>query len=237
VAITDKDEARLQNAVSEGRLPRSEHCLLSGLDVTDAASLDRVLDECESRFQSVDLLVNNAGVYTDRPIDVISASDFRVMLEINAVGSALCSLGVARRLVGASKPGCIVNIASVDGIRPSGEGLSHYTTSKHAVVGLTRALAMELGPKGIRVNAICPGVTRTEGLESFFSSYDSTERVAKELETVRLRTPLRRLCEPDDIARATVALASDLFAFANGVVLPIDGGYLVQPLQGYLATE
>ena len=181
--------------------------------------------------------MNSAGIYTDRAVNVISGDDFRAMLEINVVGAALCSLGVARRLMQESKAGCIVNIASVDGVRPSGQGLSHYTTSKHAVVGLTRALAMELGPKGIRVNAICPGVTLTEGLEAFYASYKSAERVAEELETVRYRTPLRRLCEADDVARVTVALASDLCSFVNGVILPVDGGYLVQPLQGYLTND
>jgi len=235
--ITDKDATRLERAVATGRLPKSEKCKFSVLDVTDAGSVDHVLDDCELVFKRVDILVNSAGIYTDRSVTVISGDDFRSMLEINVIGAALCSLGVARRLIQNSKPGCIMNIASVDGVRPSSEGLSHYTTSKHAVVGLTRALAMELGPKGIRVNAICPGVTWTEGLEAFYASYNSAERVAQELETVRHRTPLRRLCEPDDVARVTVALASDLCSFVNGVVLPVDGGYLIQPLQGYGAND
>jgi 3-oxoacyl-[acyl-carrier protein] reductase len=235
--VTDKDATRLEQAAAAGRMPKGENCEFSVLDVTDAESVDRVLNACEVLFKSVDILVNSAGIYTDRAVNVISGDDFRAMLEINVVGAALCSLGVARRLMQESKAGCIVNIASVDGVRPSGQGLSHYTTSKHAVVGLTRALAMELGPKGIRVNAICPGVTLTEGLEAFYASYKSAERVAEELETVRYRTPLRRLCEADDVARVTVALASDLCSFVNGVILPVDGGYLVQPLQGYLTND
>lgn len=232
VVLTDIDLARAQSAASSlGPGPAKVHAL--GLDVRDEDALAEVLDEGDALFGGVDILINNAGLYTHRPIAELTIEDFRGLFEVNVLGAASCALQVAARLRERSRPGSIVNIASVDALRSSGPGLSHYTTSKHAIAGLTRSLAVELGPFGIRVNAVCPGVSLTEGLAQYMSGSVTQQSGADALDAVRIRTPLRRLCRPDDVARSALFLTSELGSFLTGVMLPVDGGYLEQPLEGY----
>ena len=112
-------------------------------------------------------------------------------------------------------------------MRPSGAGLSHYGTSKHAIWGLTKTMALELGPDGIRVNAIAPGPALTEGAREFVAAgapegIDVDEQWAAYTEKI----PLRRLAEADDVGRAAVFLASDLASYVNGAQLVVDGGIL-----------
>lgn len=103
--------------------------------------------------------MNNAGVFSNYLVTAMPADEFRRIMDVNVTGSFLCSRAVARQMKESSRSGVIVNVASVDAISPSAEGLSHYTISKHAIAGPTRTLA----PAGIRVNAVCPGATMTEG--------------------------------------------------------------------------
>lgn len=132
----------------------------------------------------------------------------------------------------------IVNVASVDAMHPSAEGLLHYTTSKHAIAGLTRTLSMELAPTGIRVNAVCPGAAMTEGaIDLVTAGAPEGIDVEAQWDGIKDRTPLGRLCDPDDVARAVLFLASDLSEFVTGVLLPVDGGILIQPLEGYVGAR
>ena len=110
----------------------------------------------------------------------------------------------------------------------------HYTASKHAVAGLTKALSVELAPRGVRVNAVCPGASMTEGAVAFVEAGapDGID-LAAQWAGIASRTPMGRLIDPDDVARAVVFLASDLSASVTGVLLPVDGGILAQPLEGY----
>jgi NAD(P)-dependent dehydrogenase (short-subunit alcohol dehydrogenase family) len=127
-----------------------------------------------------------------------------------------------------------VNVASVDAISPSAEGLAHYTTSKHAIAGLTKTLSMEFAPRGIRVNAVLPGASMTEGAIALVTEgAPEGIDVAAQWAGIKERTPLGNLCDPDDVARAALFLASDMSAFVTGVLLPVDGGILVRPLEGY----
>mgnify|MGYP001298212095 FL=1 len=132
--------------------------------------------------------------------------------------------------------GSIVNIASVDAFKSSAEGLTHYTTAKHAIGGLTRSLAMELGASNVRVNAVCPGAAMTEGaIELVTAGAPDGIDVEAQWNGIVERTPLRRLCHPDDVARATLFLASDMSSFVTGAFLVVDGGILVQPLEGWVS--
>ena len=132
--------------------------------------------------------------------------------------------------------GSIVNIASVDAFKSSAEGLAHYTTAKHAIGGLTRSLAMELGAVNIRVNAVCPGAAMTEGAIALVTAgAPEGIDVAAQWSGIVGKTPLRRLCEPDDVAKATLFLASDMASFITGAFLVVDGGILVQPLEGWVS--
>jgi 2-deoxy-D-gluconate 3-dehydrogenase len=123
--------------------------------------------------------------------------------------------------------GSIVNITSIDAVHPSGSGLSHYGTSKHAIWGLTKTMALELGPDGIRVNAVAPGPSLTEGAVEFVAAgAPAGIDVEAQWAAYEARIPLRRLAHPDDVARATLFLASDLAAYVNGAQLVVDGGLL-----------
>jgi NAD(P)-dependent dehydrogenase (short-subunit alcohol dehydrogenase family) len=203
------------------------------LDVSDESSVEALFADFD-----VDILVNNAGVFSNYLVEAMPATEFRRILDVNVTGSFLCSRSAARQMRASGRRGTIVNVASVDAVSPSAEGLAHYTTSKHAIAGLTRTLAMELAPAGIRVNAVCPGAAMTEGaIELVTAGAPDGIDVAAQWDGIKDRTPLGRLCDPDDVGRAVVFLASDLGAFVTGILLPVDGGILVQPLEGYVPAD
>lgn len=133
--------------------------------------------------------------------------------------------------------GRIIHIASVDALGSSAEGLVHYTTSKHGIAGMTKAMAMELGPSGIRVNAVCPGASYTEGTYSLLAAGapDGID-VEEQWGGIVSRTPLGRLIDPDEIGLAVVAVASPMFQSMHGCLVVVDGGIVVQPLEGYVSA-
>jgi 3-oxoacyl-[acyl-carrier protein] reductase len=178
------------------------------LDVTDAARIDTVVGE----VGPVDILVNNAGVSIPAPID---GPDYEAAWEqtlaVNLVGYV--------RLIRACLPHVsrIVNIASTEGLGATAY-LSPYTVSKHGVVGLTRSLACELGPRGVTVNCICPGPINT-GMTAPIPD----EHKAK---FARRRVPLRRYGDPEEIAHMVLSLALPAASFLNGAIIPVDGGLM-----------
>lgn len=217
------------------------------VDVSDEDSVAALFDSVAQRWGPVDLLVNNAGVFSNYYVADMPRDEWARILEVNVTGTFLCSRAAARAMQprGSEPPdaatghrrraGVIVNVASVDALAPSAEGLLHYTTSKHAIAGFTRSLAMELAPAGIRVNAVCPGAAMTEGaIELVTAGAPAGIDLEAQWDGIVDRTPLGRLCRPDEIGRAVVFLASDMAAFITGVLLPVDGGILVQPLEGYV---
>ena len=204
------------------------------VDVTDEAAVERLFAEAKAETGHVHILVNNAGVFSNYMATAMPAAEFERIMRVNVTGAFLCSRAAARQMSDSEHGGVIVNVASVDALHPSAEGLAHYTTSKHAIAGLTRTLAMEYAPRGIRVNADCPGASMTEGAIALVTegAPDGID-VAAQWDGIKDRTPMGRLCDPDDVARAAVFLASDLAEVVTGVLLPVDGGILVQPLEGY----
>lgn len=217
------------------------------VDVSDEDSVAALFNSVVQRWGPVDLLVNNAGVFSNYYVADMPRDEWARILDVNVTGTFLCSRAAARAMrPGGGEPtdaatsprpraGVIVNVASVDALAPSAEGLLHYTTSKHAIAGLTRSLAMELAPAGIRVNAVCPGAAMTEGaIELVTAGAPAGIDLEAQWNGIVDRTPLGRLCQPDEIGRAVVFLASDMAAFITGVLLPVDGGILVQPLEGYV---
>jgi 3-oxoacyl-[acyl-carrier protein] reductase len=206
------------------------------VDVSQEESVADLFAAVESLRGPVDVLVNNAGVFSNYYVSDMPRSEFARIMDVNVTGTFLCSRAAARSMRPRGE-GVIINIASVDAQAPSAEGLVHYTTSKHAIAGLTRSLAMELAPDGIRVNAVCPGAAMTEGaIELVTSGADHGIDLEAQWDGIVRRTPLGRLCRPDDIGRAVVYLASDMAEFVTGVLLPVDGGILVQPLEGYVSS-
>ena len=184
-------------------------------DVAKAADVQRLFDETEKAFHALDVLVNNAGVYKFQSLGEITEEEFHREFNINVLGTIL----VTKEAVGHFGPngGSIINISS---IASEGEARAAiYSGTKGAIDAITRALAAELGPQKIRVNAIAPGVVDTEGTRSggILGSDFEKETVAG--------TPLGRFGQPDDIARIAVFLASDDSAWLTGERLTASGGY------------
>jgi NAD(P)-dependent dehydrogenase (short-subunit alcohol dehydrogenase family) len=170
-------------------------------------------------FGKLDCAVNNAGIEGDtyKPLADYPTSVWSDVIAINLTGVFLCMKHELPHLV--SSKGCIVNTASVGGLCGSRFG-SAYHASKHGVVGLTRAAAVEYGDKGVRVNAVAPGVIRTAMSDRFLHGGELDAQVTA-------KYPLGRLGEPEDVAQAIVWLCSARAAFITGHVLPVDGGFLV----------
>lgn len=186
-------------------------------DVSDRASLQRVLDETVSAFGKVDILVNCAGRTKRAPTLDFSEEDWNDILDTNLTGTLRASQVFGRHML-ERESGSIINIASLSTYVALYE-VAAYSASKAAVASLTKSLAIEWGPRGVRVNAIAPGVFRTALNQKLL---DETERGREFL----LRTPMRRFGNVDELAGAAIFLASDAASFVNGEIITVDGGFL-----------
>jgi NAD(P)-dependent dehydrogenase (short-subunit alcohol dehydrogenase family) len=196
-------------------------------DVSVEADVDRLIGTAVERFGRLDVLVNNAGVFSNFLLEHLTASEFHRILGVNVGGAFLCTRAAAARMREQGDGGSIINISSIDAIHPSGAGLSHYGTSKHAIWGLTKSMALELGPDRIRVNAIAPGPSLTEGAVEFVEAgAPSGIDVDAQWAAYEARIPLGRLAHPDDVGRTAVFLASELGSYVNGAQIVVDGGLL-----------
>ena len=188
------------------------------VDVTEAETVAAGFARIRADSERLDILVCNAGILKSQSFLDSSAEDWRQVVDVNLLGAVACIREAARLMMG-QRDGRIVNVASISAMRGGGSiGSVPYGTSKAGLVALTLGLARELGPSGIRVNAVAPAVADT--------SMTRASLDAATIERITDRIPLRRLATPRDIAEAIVFLASDRAAFINGAVLPVDGGIL-----------
>ena len=186
-------------------------------DVSDPASVAAMIDVVIAQFGRLDILVNNAGIYPPVPrLPDIDWQAYEKTFAVNVFGVMRCISEAARHM----RPGGrIINMSSMESIRPSGPSTAHYNTTKSAVNGLTRASAVDLAPLGIRVNAILPGLIKTEG----------TARMPQEmLDGIAAHAPSGRVGEPQDIASAALFLASPASSYVNGHCLVVDGGTTIK---------
>ena len=182
-------------------------------DVSDAEQARAVVERAESELGDLDLLVNNAGITRDTLIARMSDEDWQAVLETNLSGVFHTCRAVARKML-RRRSGAIVNLTSVVGIHGN-PGQANYAASKAGIIGLTKALARELGSRGVRVNAVAPGYIETE----------LTGVLSEEVRgAILANTPLGRLGQPEDVARAVRFLCSDEARFVTGEVLLVDGG-------------
>ena len=185
-------------------------------DVSKAADVRRLFDETKKAFGSFDVLVNNAGVYAFAPIEEVTEDEFHRQFNTNVLGVLLTSRE-AMKYFGPGG-GSVINISSIASTSPPAAAVV-YSATKAAVDTITRALAMELGPRKIRVNAINPGGVETEGVHSLGIIGTEFEK------QMVARTPLGRLGQPDDIASVAVFLASEASGWITGETIAAGGGF------------
>ena len=210
VTIADMDPAAAETAARIG-------AGFASCDITDAAQLSAAFDVA-SEGAPLEILVNNAGIFpTTGQIADVEDDFVGRMLDVNVRAQFSATREAAKRMTGGGK---IVNIASIAGLG-GGNNISAYSASKAGVIALTRAASSELGPKGIRVNAIAPGVIDTPGVQA---QMEPLKAGGIDVERVIAANPLGIRGEPDHIARAALFLVSELAAFVNGHVVVVDGG-------------
>lgn len=210
--IIGRDQEKLNAAAAElGPLGQSI-CQ----DLNDLSSLPRLVQQITDRYGRIDILVNNAGINHKKDFTDVSDEDFQRVLHTNLSSVFALSREVVRSMETAGS-GVIINISSMAAQYGIPKVIA-YSASKSAIEGMTRAMAVELAPKGIRVNCIAPGFIATDMSEKALNG--DAERKQK----VMARTPMGRLGEPADIGDAALYLASDGAGYVTGVVLPIDGG-------------
>ena len=226
VVLADLRADRLEPAGA--RLAAAGRSVATALgDVSVEEDVAALVATAVERFGRLDVLVNNAGVFSNFLLEALSPQEFNRILGVNVGGAFLCTKAAAAQMRRQGEGGSIVNITSIDAVHPSGAGLSHYGTSKHAIWGLPKSMALELGPDGIRVNAIAPGPSLTEGAVEFVEA-GAPEGIDVEAQwaAYEARIPLRRLTHADDVGRAAVFLASGLASYVNGAQIVVDGGLL-----------
>lgn len=194
-------------------------------DVSDAGSAEGVVSEVVSRHGGIDALVNCAGIWAPGTVSSTETGTWERVFAVNVTGTYLMSRFTIPYME-ANGGGSIVNIASNNAL-VGGRNAAAYTASKGAVLALTRAMALDHAPAGIRVNCICPGTVDTPMIREPMRSMTDDE--VEEVTASRLqRHPIGRIGRPEDIAPGVVYLLSDESSFVTGVVLPIDGGYTAQ---------
>jgi 3-oxoacyl-[acyl-carrier protein] reductase len=187
-------------------------------DVSREEEVDRLVAEAEAFLGGIDVLVNNAGVAWREPFLEIASERWDRLIAVNLRSQFLVAQRVARAMVEGARGGAIVNMASTNALEGEA-GYAHYNASKGAIAMLTRTMAIELGPHGIRVNALCPGKIATR-LQADAEDAEYTARFERE------RIPLGRSGTPAEVAAAYAFLASDDASFVNGELLVVDGGQL-----------
>ena len=185
-------------------------------DVTDRADVEALFSAAESQFGAVDVVVNNAGIFGNVRFEEMTDDQWDAMLRVNAGGVFAVSQTAIRRWLAHGRPGVLVNMASVSA-RVAFTDSAHYSASKAAVAALTRCLAAEFGPAGIRANAIAPGIIETE-----MTADGLTDEELSAAWTLRI--PSRRFGTVEDVAQLAVFLASPESSYINGEVITLDGG-------------
>jgi NAD(P)-dependent dehydrogenase (short-subunit alcohol dehydrogenase family) len=194
-------------------------CLPVRVDISNKSRVEEMTQKTVSHFGRIDILVNCAGVWLPgQTLLECPEENWNKVIDTNLKGTYLCCQSVGRVMVGQNN-GNIINLSSQVGLNP-GAGGGAYSVSKAGIIMLTRQLALELAGNNIRVNALAPGIVKTDFNKSLWDKPDAEKQIA-------MAVPLGRLAEPEDVARAALFLASDDSSYITGVVLPIDGGWQV----------
>ncbi len=214
VVVAGRNKATLDKAVEEIEAMGGK-ALAVKTDVSQNKDVSNMVKETIKKFGKIDILVNNAGVFTPTPLLQLTEDVWEETININLKGVFLCSKAVAKEMIKRKKGGKIINISSLNAYRGA-KNVVHYCASKGGVNTLTRALAIELAPYNINVNAIAPGLTDTD-----MTALSDSEVRQKSLELI----PLHKIMESNDLGLTVVFLASGAAEMITGVTLIVDGGW------------
>ena len=212
VIVCDLEQATIDATTREIHEGKGE-ALGFIVDVTKPATIRAMVDAVMQKYGRIDVLVNNAGIVQDAQLLKMSEVQFDRVIDVNLKGTFNCTKAVADIMV-AQGAGVILNASSVVGLYGN-FGQTNYAASKFGVIGMVKTWARELGRKGVRANAVCPGFVETPILKSIPD---------KVLEAMRARVPLGRLARPEEIANTYAFLASDEASYINGAVIEVSGG-------------
>jgi len=217
VVVSDVNSANAQNVVN-GIIEAGGNALVVKSDVTKYKDVENLINSTVGVFGRLDVIVNNAGIGPKRMVKVAdhTLEDWDKVIAVNQTGVFYCmKLAIAQMLKNGG--GNIVNVASLAGLKASGKNLS-YSASKFAVVGMTKSAALEYANDNIRVNAVCPGYTKSALLDQLLKMRDDMDKLLLRF------VPMRRFGEAKEIAEAIVFLASDNTRFITGQTITLDGG-------------
>jgi NAD(P)-dependent dehydrogenase (short-subunit alcohol dehydrogenase family) len=223
VVRADIDEPGAQAAATEVAAAHGHRAIGAVVDVADGASIVALADLAVAELGGIDIWVNNAGVYPSSPLLDMTDEAWDHVLDINLRGTFVGSREAAQRMVDAGHGGVIINLASTAGYQAAGPGVAHYVSSKHGVLGLTKSLAVELGPHDIRVLAVSPTLIETPGIAANLEGFKAAG-LDGVLDAMVGRLPLGRAGVSDDVARVVLFAASDLAVFMTGSSLLVDAG-------------
>lgn len=223
VVIADVNVEAAQATAAE-IAARGGQALALRADASSVEDARATMRQAVERFGTLDILVNNAGIFPfTRALELTEAQWDRV-LDLNLKGAFFFAQAAAQQMIAQGTGGAIVNIASIDGLHPTGN-LAHYDASKAGLIMVTKSLAKELGPHRIRVNAIAPGGVQTPGVAALSSEQPVAS--GEQASNPMARIPLGRIGQPDEVATVALFLASPAASYMTGSLVVVDGGYLL----------
>ena len=216
IALLDRSKVDVDATASEVQAAAGDKAHVMACDVSDPASVTDAAAASYAALGACDVLVNNAGLLRPGSLDKLSVAEWNALLSVNLTGYLLCAQAFGTQMRGKGQ-GALVHIASIAGSHPQGAS-GAYSVSKAGIVMLSRQLAVEWGPLGIRSNVVSPGLVETPMTRAFYETPGVRERRSA-------LVPLRRIAQPQDIADAVLFLASDRASYVSGDEVTVDGGY------------
>lgn len=226
VVITSRNIEEVNKAVEE---LKQKGFKAAGVktDVSLEEDVKNLVIETIKTFGSVDILINNAGMFPFAPLATLTSELFDKVIATNLRGVFLTTKYISEQMIKQGKGGKIINITSIDAIHPSMAGLAHYDASKHGVWGFTKNVALELAKDKIWVNAVAPGGIMTQGVATM-QAQGKPVIVERNPEPPKMEVAMGRMGVPDDIGKAVLFLASEMSSYMTGSQIVVDGGYLLK---------